>query len=325
VGPSAVGFGVSFLLLVLLAVESDPWWCRLALAAVFAVVNAFVKAVRSISIATERTAEYQYFTVVSQVVLLATLSMLFLKSETNTVWWLTAYIASSLLVNGTLFYRWVRADRTSISYAEITSVRWEGLVLLPSALATSGMLRMDRFLLPIMASTAALGVYASVATMTEILSWPLVAFADSRLGSWRRAADVARLRVRGTFLWVCLYLLIGAVVLVAVLRVTVVPLFGPSFAETLELVPLLVAAAVAFGISRVLSAVLVARRRSDLSSWAEATGFAASIIFYVVLIPPYAARGAAYGSLGGYAVCAIVALVCLLRVRAEAHPQEPRR
>ena len=75
-----------------------------------------------------------------------------------------------------------RADRPTTAL-----VRREGLALFPAALSNMAMLRADRLALPVLASTSALGLYAAVATMTELLAWPLRAYADSRLGKWRAA------------------------------------------------------------------------------------------------------------------------------------------
>jgi O-antigen/teichoic acid export membrane protein len=77
----------------------------------------------------------------------------------------------------------------------------------------------------------------------------------------------------------------------------------------------LIAASAAYGVSRVSLGVLVARRRTGLASAAEVAGFVVSLAGYALLIPPWGARGAAWGSLAGYAACLAVAQLALYRSR----------
>jgi O-antigen/teichoic acid export membrane protein len=195
-------------------------------------------------------------------------------------------------------------------------VRREGLALLPSTLANTGMLRTDRLLLPALASTAALGLYATVATVTELLAWPVQSYADARLGGWRAAADAGQLRTWRLLGRGALYALAAAPVLGALTYVLIVPVFGARYAGARSLVAPLVAAAALYGVSRVALAVLVARRRALLASGAEVCGFAVSVAGYLALIPGRGAAGAAYASLVGYGACLAFAAAALAWGRA---------
>jgi O-antigen ligase len=204
----------------------------------------------------------------------------------------------------------------------LVAARAEGVQLLPAALATSGMLRIDRLLLPALASTAALGLYAGVATMTELLSWPLGALADARLGRWRDDADHGHLAVRRILLGAVLYGLAGAGALAWLVTALLLPLLGPSYAPARSLVWPLVAAGAVLGLEQVAVTLLVARRRNRAASGVETVGFVVSLVAYLGLIPAMGALGAAYGSLLGYAAGLLVA--CGLLRAAPASAPLPR-
>ncbi|MGH3976070.1 MAG: lipopolysaccharide biosynthesis protein, partial [Pseudonocardiaceae bacterium] len=197
--------------------------------------------------------------------------------------------------------------------------RREGLQLLPFALAHSGVLRLDRLLLAGLASTAALGIYASVATMTELIAWPLLAFASSRIGAWRKAHDSGALPLRKLFVLAAAYCITAAILMAVTTHLLLLPLLGSEYRSAGELVAPLVAAAAVFGMAHLVATVLIAIRRNSLASIAEVVGFGVSVASYVVLIGHYGALGAAYGSLVGYftslAVAGGILLVCLRRPR----------
>jgi O-antigen/teichoic acid export membrane protein len=198
--------------------------------------------------------------------------------------------------------------------------RREGLQLLPATISNSGTLRLDRLILVALASTTALGYYATVATVTELIAWPLLVFADSRLGVWRQANDAGELSLRRVLLVGTGYSVLAAGALTGALHVVLVPLLGSDFAEALPLVLPLALAAAVFGISRLLIAALIAIRRSPLSSVVEVTGLVVSMIAYLTLIGPFHAMGAAYGSLIGYSACLLLAGLLLVRFRRRPAP-----
>jgi len=167
----------------------------------------------------------------------------------------------------------------------------------------------DRLALPALASTAALGLYASVATMTELLAWPLRAYADAKLGKWRAAHRDGGLRARPLVLAAAVYALVVTPVVAGAMYLLIVPVFGERYAPAKVLVLPLVVAAGLYAVSRISLGLLIAKGRGALVSAAELSGFAASFVGYVALIPPYGILGAAYGSLIGYGVCLIFAVV----------------
>ncbi|MCO7193202.1 lipopolysaccharide biosynthesis protein [Pseudonocardia sp. McavD-2-B] len=292
------------------------WGAGLGIALLFAVVNAFVRAVRSVAIAADRRREFLAYTLTGEVFRLAVTAVLLATGSDHVVTWLATYVLVGAVPTLVWWFRWTRGPGSASAPEATARARTEGLVLLPSALAHSGMLRLDRFLLAGLASTAALGLYAGVATMTEVLAWPLLAFADSRLGRWRADADAGRLRLRPLVLGIAAYAVAAGAVVGGAVALVLVPLLGPEFAPAGALVWPLVAAAMVFGVSQIAITLLIAHRRSSAASVVEVVGFAVSVVAFVVLIGPYGAAGAAYGSLLGYLGCLVVALVVLARVRA---------
>jgi O-antigen/teichoic acid export membrane protein len=150
-----------------------------------------------------------------------------------------------------------------------------------------------------------------------MLAWPLAAYADSRVGGWRAAHSRGDFRP-GRFLMLAgAYAVVGGAVLGVLSYVLIEPLFGPRYEPAKGYVLPLTLAAAVYAVARVSIATLVARRRTAWVSVAETVGFVVSLAAYVVLIPPFGAYGAAYGSLIGYGACLVATLVVLARARAD--------
>jgi O-antigen/teichoic acid export membrane protein len=311
---------------------------RWALAISFAVANTFIRATRAIAIAAGRQLEYLYCTLVTQGLLLATLIALLAAQVDAVTPWLIGYLVAGSLPTVVYLVRWARRPRpepdpepreddfapaAQTGARLLRTARREGAQLFPAAIANTGMLRLDRLLLAGMASTAALGVYASVATMTEVLAWPLLTFADSRLGRWRAAHDRGELDLRRVTSALAGYVLGAGVVVGILLHALVVPLLGEQYRSARQLVAPLVLAAMIFGIAQLLIAGLTARRRNGLASLAETIGFGVSMVAYLLWIPGSGAMGAAYGSLVGYSAGLLVAGTALLLVRRPADAAGP--
>ncbi len=324
VAPSAV----CFVLIVAVATVGVPgigsWRKGLTLALLFAVTNAFSRAVHSIAIAAGRQQDYLRYALFSSGLLLLAIVALFLLEVGDSALWVLAYLVTGTVSTAAFVARWawsgqLASDAGGIPEDGPRQARREGLQLLPYALAHSGVLRIDRLLLAGLASTAALGIYASVATITELIAWPLLAFASSRLGVWRKAHDSGTLPLRTLFVLAAAYCATATVLMAVVTHLLLLPLLGPAYRSAGALVFPLVAAAGVYGMAQLVVTVLTAIRRNWLASVAEVVGFGVSVVCYVVLIGRFGALGAAYGSLGGYVISLAVAggilLVCLRRPR----------
>jgi O-antigen/teichoic acid export membrane protein len=325
IGPCVAGLAVAVLITSVLPPGAHPAWTVLALVAGFTVVNVFYLAMRAIAIATERTLVFFRYTVISQVILLATMGVLYLAGVTRPSVWFLAYVPAGILPTVICWMVWWRSAASrdaGFDLAQSRTVRREGFALIPASIANMGMLRVDRLILPALASTAALGLYATVATMTSLISWPLQAYADSRLGAWRAAHGKGWLKASPFVISSAVYCLVVAPVLGVATYLLVVPLFGQPYAAAKALVPPLIAAGTLYAVSRITLGLLIAQGRNVLASAAEMSGFAVSIAAYVLLIPTQGAMGAAYGSLVGYGACLAVAAVAV-RTRKATSGGEP--
>ena len=305
----------------------DPGPGIIALIACYAVAEAASLATRAIAIAVGRVGDFLAARVFESLLLLAMMVTLFVAKVAHPGVWIGAYLLAGALP--TVFYviLWLRQPTPASAPAPPERnrlVRQEGLALFPAALSNMAMLRVDRLALPAIAGTSALGLYAAVATMTELLAWPLRAYADSRLGRWRASHHDGGLRTRPIVVAAALYSLVVAPIVAGGLYLLIVPVFGAQYAPAKVIVLPLVAAAGLYAVSRISLGLLIAKGHSALVSAAEITGFAVSFAGYLLLIPQYGILGAAYGSLLGYGACLVFALVAsrLTGTRAAAVPAE---
>ncbi len=326
------------------------WRTGMLVVAAFAVANAGLRALRSIAIASGRQHGFLVTTLVSQGALLVVAAGLFVGGVDEVVVWVAGYVLVTAVPVAFCWRRWARAPRRggrgpddgadggadddaddgADDWASVarTAARREGLVLLPSSLALAGTLRLDRLLLVGLASPAALGVYASVATMTELVAWPVQAWADSRLGRWRLAHQRGELLLLRPLVVTAGFLAVAGVAVAVAVHVVLVPLLGAAYASAGELVAPLVVAAAVFGLSQLAITGLIAQGRAGVASGVEVAGFVVSVAAYVMLIPALGGLGAAYGSLAGYGASLLGALVALAagpRDRLAAAARAPRR
>jgi O-antigen/teichoic acid export membrane protein len=307
IGPCLASVAV-VLVLEVTAPGRDLEWHRLVILVVmFAVGNAASRAVRCIGIASGRSADFLCYTLAYQGLLLALLCSLYEMRVSLVSVWMSAYATAVLIPTLLLVRHWLRGEPLGPEDDRLKrqAVRREGLVLLPSSLANTGMLRFDRLLLPALASTAALGLYATVSTLTELVAWPLQAFADAQVGKWRQAHLSGQLATRRIYGAALGYLAVVIPLFGALVYVSVVPLFGASYADARQFVPPLVLAAAVYGLSRIRIALLIARRHNATASTAECVGFVGSLLGYFLWIPSHGGLGAAWGSVAGYSACLV--------------------
>jgi O-antigen/teichoic acid export membrane protein len=284
-----------------------------ALIACYAITEAVILGTRAIAVAVDRMHDYLYARVADSLLLIVLLVALYAADVTHPVPWVLAYLFASVVPTLVQIGMWLRlpvpVTATAVTATRNRFVRREGLTLFPAALSNMAMLRVDRLALPVLASTAQLGLYTSVATMTELLAWPLRAYADARLGRWRAAHREGRLRSRPLVLGAVVYAVVLTPISAGALYLLIVPLFGERYAPAKVVVLPLVAAAGLYAISRVCLGLLIAKGHGALVSSAEICGFVTSFAAYLLLIPPYGMLGAAWGSLIGYGACMVFALV----------------
>jgi O-antigen/teichoic acid export membrane protein len=297
----------------------NPGAAIIALIVAYTLVAAVGLAARSIAIAVGKTRDFLAAQVIEALLQLALFTVLFLVGVSSPAIWILAYLLAGGLPTTAYVLIWLRGSTRGQGHEHNSLVRREGLALFPAAVSNMAMLRTDRLVLPALASTSALGLYASVATMTELLAWPLRAFADSRIGKWRAAHREGELRTRPVVLAAVAYSVVLVPLAAGCLYLLIVPLFGEAYAPAKAVVLPLVVAAGLYGISRIGLALLIAKGHAGLVSAAEIVGFVVSFTFYLLLIPAHGILGAAYGSLLGYGACLVFVLV-VMRVKRDRTP-----
>ena len=171
------------------------------------------------------------------------------------------------------------------------------------------MLRLDRLLIPWLASNQQLGLYIVVATMTELLYWPVQHYVDSHLPTWRSRHRAGSLSIRRVVFGAAAYLTAAGVLAGISIRLLVVPLFGPEYAESRPLVLPLVVAACCYGAGRVGVGLSLATGRVRTPALSDGAGALVTAALCFALIPHHGAMGAALASLVGYLTAAAVSLL----------------
>ncbi len=310
--PCAFGLFVVAGFVLLAPARYDPGPGFVAVVAAYAVVDAGILATRAVAVAVGRVHDFLWARIIESVSVLAMMLLLFFTRVADPAVWVLVYLVAGVLPTTAYIVHWLRlpatATNTPIAPGQQRLARREGLALFPAAIANMAMLRVDRLALPALASTAELGLYASVSTLTELLVWPLRAYADSRLGRWRAAHQHGGLNVRSLLVAAVVYTVVVAPIAAAGIYYLIVPVFGPRYAPARAVVLPLVIAAGLYAVSRITLGLLIAKGHSALVSGAEIFGFAVSLVAYLALIPHYGIRGAAWGSLIGYGGCLIFAI-----------------
>ena len=209
---------------------------------------------------------------------------------------------------------------SQLTRAEARGLRRRGWILLPSEFSNSAMLHSDRLLLPMLSSSAELGLYVTVATVLEMATWPIQQWVDASLRGWSKAFRSRRFPIARLFAQ-CVALLIGIVTVLGTAAYAMIVFVLPdSYLPATVAIPALAVSAVVFGITRVQQGLFIAADAPGTVSTIEIIGTAAALIAYVLLIPQFGMLGAAYGSIIGYSLCAVVGAIALGRVRSKRRP-----
>ena len=175
--------------------------------------------------------------------------------------------------------------------------------------------RVDQILVALIASEAALGLYATAVNAFEILLYPAGAVATAILPLAARAYPADRAaRVVRAFRAVGLLTLTGTVA-AAVLGPPLIPLvFGPAFDGSVEPFLWLLPGAMGFVALAIFSNALVASSAPARSSAGPLVSLVLGVVLDLVLIPPFGATGAAAAAAGGLLAGGATALVLYRRL-----------
>jgi O-antigen/teichoic acid export membrane protein len=244
------------------------------------------------AIAARSAGRHVYAVIASQVLLLALLVLLWNTSFENPDAWTLAYAAAGLAPFVLIFGVALRGKSSAERVGRTRRLSWG---IYPSTLVEMLVMRLDRVLLPVLASYSALGLYAAVATMAEVSSWPARQFADSRVPAWSTRAPRVRQLLREIAALVLLAAL-SAIVAGLVIAWTLVPLMGQEFEPAKALIIPLCLAAFASASYRITMNVGIALRVRRFTAAQAAIGLVAALVLYPWWIAVWGALGAAWAS-----------------------------
>lgn len=294
---------------------STRWmWMGVIAIAAYVALNSLVHALRVAYVCSREWKWFAVNAIVTQLIIVVGAVLLVLIGINDPVVWMWAYAASAVPTAVLLFVAPRPSKHLEPTRTEKRGLRRRGWVLLPSEFSNSAMLRSDRLLLPILSSSAALGLYVTVATVLEMATWPVQQWVDASLRNWSQGFSshsfpVVRIIARSVLLLVA-----SAAVLAAAAYAMIVIVLPDSYAPAAAAIIPLAVSAVIFGVTRVQQGLLIAADSPGTVSVVEIIGTVASLIAYITLIPHYGMFGAAYGSIIGYAVCAAAGAFTLARV-----------
>ena len=300
-------FGIA----VSLAFSSLPLAACIAVAA----VGASLAIERGTGMATGSLGRYIALQLSVQAWILVASTILYVADVDDPLWWLAVYAAPAPLVlvlsvargprsDGSLRHRlWGTVDRKSATYMV------GGIGILLAA-------RVERLILPVLASTHALGLYVAIATASEMLVWAAGGLGESRvvgfLTSEHTRSSLARAAGRDFA-----YFFVVAAPLAAGIHFLLLPVLGPAFAEADELIIPLCLASASWATYLQLSAAWLARGSVQQSMRLDVGAAILTAVCVVVLVPFLGALGAALGCLAAYTLMIPVAVVLLPRVEAQ--------
>lgn len=273
------------------------------------------KTIRAGAIVTNNATPYFWSSVAGQVCMLFAVSLLSIWQISFLPLWLFAYGASVVLPYVILgIYMKYKHPSLGTGEKELKEVKRFGVGLVPLSVAEVAGSRIDRFLIPLLADFAQLGIYTVVVTMTELIAWPIKNYVDSKVPNWNKRISEGSLNVFRELLIVSLPIFFVSALVGVALEIVLVPLFGFEFASGKNLIwPLVLAAALHawthFGTNISLSAGF-----GGLANLIPVVAMLFSGISYIFLIPGMGALGAAWGLVIGYSVACLISIITLVRI-----------
>lgn len=309
---AALGIAIS------LAFASAPIAACIAIAA----VGASLAIVRGIGMATGSLGRYVTFQMAIQLWVFAASVFLYASNINDPIWWLAAYAAPApaLLF---LSFRTVPRPRAggSIRQKLLGTIDRKSVTYMVGGFGTLMAARVERLILPVLASTKELGLYVAIATASEMLVWAAAGLGESRVVGFMTGridrSGLAKVAARDYT-----FFLVLSAPLAAGINYLLIPVLGPAFAETDVLVIPLCLASASWATYLQLSAVWLARGSVKQSMRLDVSAAILTALCVAALVPPYGALGAAIGCLAAYTTMLAVAIAFLPRVGTSEAPVE---
>ncbi|SJM65966.1 hypothetical protein FM102_11100 [Corynebacterium glutamicum] len=273
------------------------------------------KTFRSGAIIARNATPYFWSSLTGQTLMLLSVSYLTYSNNTNLAFWLSAYGASVLFpytVLGILVT--LKNSEPESKDAELEKVKRLGIRLVPLSVAEIMGSRLDRFLIPILASFSQLGIYTVVVTMTELIAWPINNYADSKVPKWARDISRGKLNLLKEVTWIILSISLLGITVGFSLEWALIPLFGEEYLSGIQLIWPLVIAAALHSFNHVGTNLCIAGGLNLLANAIPISSMVFAGIFHLFLIAPYGALGAAWGLVIGYLAGAGMTVIGIVKI-----------
>ena len=185
-----------------------------------------------------------------------------------------------------------------------------GMPTLGNSLGLMVLQRADRLMLAAFSGAAALGVYAVAAGLGELAR--LAPMSIGQVGFYRSSQDDLRAQRRLRLLSLALATAI-AVAMIAAAPFLVPWLFGPEYLGAVPMLQILAIGEVVFALSFVDSRLLLGRGAVRSVGAIGVAAAVVGVILYLLLVPPFAGIGAAWGRVISYALLSLMLAVAYAR------------
>jgi antigen flippase len=232
-----------------------------------------------------------------------------------------AYFASLILVlAGSTYLIW----RLPEGGGERIPVNMRGywsycLKALPTSLAQFLNFRFDQAVIAATVGPTGLGLYSTAVNVSEVGGYPAASLATVALPAIARSRNPRALALK-----VSISLAVVSIVTLLLIwslgPVVIRELFGRSFAPSVDLLRILAAGAIAFGMARVAGSLAAGMGSPGVGAVAGLSALLITIPGCILLIPRYGIAAAAWVSVAAYVVALLVASVGLVRIAARLEP-----
>lgn len=285
--------------------------------AVYTAFNALSQGVRVGYVVSREWRIFGTYAILTQLLIIAGAVLLAYLDVARPEAWVLVYMLSTLPALILLFRAWRRRRREiePLPAEQSRRIRRKGWILLPADFSNTAMTCSDRLLLPILSSSAELGLYVTVATVLEMASWPVKQWVDASLRGWAKSGAELSAQMPKIMLKAFGMLVVLAAVLGIAAYAMIHLVLPDSYARATTVIVPLAIGAVIFGLTRIQQGFLIALGAAGSVSAVEIVGTATSLVAFVILIPAYGMFGAAFGAIVGYLTCLLLGAILLLRTR----------
>ncbi|WP_237705719.1 lipopolysaccharide biosynthesis protein [Corynebacterium glutamicum] len=272
------------------------------------------KMIRAGAIVSKDATPYFWSSIAGQVLLLLCIGMLSIMKNAFLPLWLLAYGASVVFPYVLLSLVLKQEPNSKADGEELGAVKRFGYRLVPLSVAEVVGSRIDRFLIPLLADFAQLGIYTVVVTMTELIAWPIKNYVDSKVPQWNKNITDGTINIFRELTKVSVPILLMSVLIGVSLEIVLVPLFGTEFASGKELIWPLVLAAALHAWSHFGTNISLAAGFEGLANSIPIVAMVFSGVSYLLLIPIFGAFGASWGLVIGYFAACLMSTVAFFRI-----------